>query len=202
MNSQNPEQVWVTRRYPTTNTTDVPAPPAPVTGTVVTAEEDIKPTIVAAANAALAIAALHAGGNPLGGFVMATYIIGVQTEMNWIISHRPFTLGNVVAAVVTALWKIHGSEQVREMNGMLINSRMKVSGKRGLYHLSRLRPDVELVPVYLENLNRILPKGQSLPVPMMSRVIFGPACPATGRDDKAEFLLKAREALMQLKDTR
>ena len=32
--------------------------------------------------------------------------------------------------------------------------------KSGLYHLSRARPDVELVPVYLENLNRILPKGR------------------------------------------
>jgi len=73
--------------------------------------------------------------------------------------------------------------------------------KSGLYHLSQLRPDVELVPVYLENLNRILPKGESLPVPMMSRVTFGPAFDANG-GDKAEFLLKAREALMQLRDAR
>jgi len=29
--------------------------------------------------------------------------------------------------------------------------------KSGLFHLSRLRPDVELIPVHLENLNRILP---------------------------------------------
>lgn len=74
--------------------------------------------------------------------------------------------------------------------------------KSGLYHLSQLRPDVELVPVYLENLNRILPKGESLPVPMMSRVTFGPAFSVSGRDDKTEFLVKAREALMQLKDAR
>jgi len=72
--------------------------------------------------------------------------------------------------------------------------------KSGLFHLSRLRPDVELVPVYLENLNRILPKGESLPVPMMSRVIFGPAF-AGGSDDKATFLQHARDALMQLKDS-
>jgi len=74
--------------------------------------------------------------------------------------------------------------------------------KSGLYHLSRLRPDVELVPVYLENLNRILPKGESLPVPMMSRVIFGPAVAADVSGDKAAFLQKARDALMQLKDAR
>ena len=74
--------------------------------------------------------------------------------------------------------------------------------KSGLYHLSQLRPDVELVPVYLENLNRILPKGESLPVPMMSRVTFGPPLSASGSDDKAGFLLTAREALMQLRDAR
>lgn len=74
--------------------------------------------------------------------------------------------------------------------------------KSGLYHLSQLRPDVELVPVYLENLNRILPKGESLPVPMMSRVTFGPALSINGHDDKAGFQLKARGALMQLRDPR
>ena len=72
--------------------------------------------------------------------------------------------------------------------------------KSGLYHLSQLRPDVQLVPVYLENLNRILPKGESLPVPMMSRVIFGPAIPSNSGEDKADFLLRARNALIQLKD--
>jgi 1-acyl-sn-glycerol-3-phosphate acyltransferase len=46
--------------------------------------------------------------------------------------------------------------------------------KSGLYHLARLRPDAELIPVHLENLNRILPKGELLPVPMLSRVVFGP----------------------------
>jgi len=35
------------------------------------------------------------------------------------------------------------------------------------------RPDVELVPAYLENMNRILPKGEVLPVPMLSLLTFG-----------------------------
>jgi 1-acyl-sn-glycerol-3-phosphate acyltransferase len=70
--------------------------------------------------------------------------------------------------------------------------------KSGLYHLSRLRPDLELIPVNLENLHRILPKGKKLPVPMSSRVVFGPPFrPAT--EDKNGFLEKAREALLQLR---
>ena len=70
--------------------------------------------------------------------------------------------------------------------------------KSGLYHLSRARPDVELVPVYLQNLNRILPKGEMLPVPMLSRVVFGPALITSPGDDKHAFLTRAREALMRL----
>ena len=74
--------------------------------------------------------------------------------------------------------------------------------KSGLYHLSRLRPDVELIPVYLENLNRILPKGEVLPVPMLSRVVFGPSLHTRVDDDKDEFLARARAALMELRAIR
>lgn len=79
--------------------------------------------------------------------------------------------------------------------------------KSGLYHLSRARPDVELIPVYLENLNRILPKGESLPVPMLSRVTFGPPLTAgagqgdddvDNTEDKDAFLIRARSALLDL----
>ena len=30
--------------------------------------------------------------------------------------------------------------------------------KSGLYYLSKKRPDLELVPVYIDNMNRILPR--------------------------------------------
>jgi 1-acyl-sn-glycerol-3-phosphate acyltransferase len=72
--------------------------------------------------------------------------------------------------------------------------------KSGLYHLSRARPDVELVPVYLENLNRILPKGETLPVPMLSRVVFGPRLSTNAQEEKPLFLARAREALLQLRE--
>jgi 1-acyl-sn-glycerol-3-phosphate acyltransferase len=71
--------------------------------------------------------------------------------------------------------------------------------KSGLYHLARLRPDAEMIPVYLENLNRILPKGEMLPVPMLSRVVFGPRLRTDTTEDKQEFLARARTALIQLK---
>jgi len=72
--------------------------------------------------------------------------------------------------------------------------------KSGLYHLARLRPDVELVPVHVDNLGRILPKGEALPVPMLSRVVFGPRLdrPSAGGGKQA-FLQRAREALLELR---
>jgi 1-acyl-sn-glycerol-3-phosphate acyltransferase len=71
--------------------------------------------------------------------------------------------------------------------------------KSGLYHLACLRPDAELIPVHLENLNRILPKGETLPVPMLSRVVFGPRLHTSVDEGKEEFLAKARAALIQLR---
>jgi 1-acyl-sn-glycerol-3-phosphate acyltransferase len=70
--------------------------------------------------------------------------------------------------------------------------------KSGLYHLWRERPDLELVPVHLENLNRVLPKGEVIPVPMISRVSFGPPLDWAEGETKEEFLERARQAVQRL----
>ena len=67
--------------------------------------------------------------------------------------------------------------------------------KSGIYYLWCKRPDVEFVPVYLSNLNRILPKGEFLPVPVISRVIFGPPLKLEQHESKESFLTKAHAAL-------
>jgi 1-acyl-sn-glycerol-3-phosphate acyltransferase len=71
--------------------------------------------------------------------------------------------------------------------------------KSGLYHLAQRRPDVELLPVFLENLNRILPKGEVLPVPVLSSATFGPPLHLGPGEPKREFLERAREAVRRLK---
>jgi 1-acyl-sn-glycerol-3-phosphate acyltransferase len=70
--------------------------------------------------------------------------------------------------------------------------------KSGIFHLARQRPDVELVPVWIENLNRVMPKGQLLPVPLLCSVRFG--CPIALRDgeDKTSFLTRTRQAILDL----
>jgi 1-acyl-sn-glycerol-3-phosphate acyltransferase len=71
--------------------------------------------------------------------------------------------------------------------------------RSGLYHLALRRPDVELVPAYLENLNRILPKGEFLPVPMLSLLTFGKPIQVAPDEDKDLFLERAREAVSSLR---
>ncbi len=71
--------------------------------------------------------------------------------------------------------------------------------KSGLYHLSVGKPALELVPVYLDNVYRILPKGELLPVPMACCVTFGPPLALRADEPKEAFLERAREAVQQLK---
>jgi len=71
--------------------------------------------------------------------------------------------------------------------------------RSGLYHLALRRPDVELVPAYLENLNRILPKGEVVPVPMLSLLTFGKPIQVAPDEEKDAFLERAREAVGSLR---
>jgi 1-acyl-sn-glycerol-3-phosphate acyltransferase len=72
--------------------------------------------------------------------------------------------------------------------------------KSGIYYLWAKRPDVQFVPVYLSNLNRILPKGEFLPVPVISRVTFGSPLRLDANETKDSFLTKAHDAVCALRD--
>lgn len=72
--------------------------------------------------------------------------------------------------------------------------------KSGLYHLCREKPGLELLPVYLDNMNRILPKGELLPVPMLSRVIFGRPMAMEDGEPKPAFLERSRAAIQELRE--
>lgn len=70
--------------------------------------------------------------------------------------------------------------------------------KSGLFHLAKRYPHVELVPVYLENLHRSMPKGTHFPVPLICTVRFGTAIKLEDHEDKAVFLERARKAVEEL----
>jgi 1-acyl-sn-glycerol-3-phosphate acyltransferase len=72
--------------------------------------------------------------------------------------------------------------------------------KSGLYYLCRKRPDLELIPVHIDNMNRILPRGEFLPVPLLSCITFGPPLWLEAGEAKGDFLRRAREAVRRLRD--
>ena len=73
--------------------------------------------------------------------------------------------------------------------------------KSGLFHLVRKRPDLELVPVLLDNMNRVLPKGELLPVPLICSVTFGTPFHLRDGEPRDDFLARARQAVINLRTT-
>lgn len=73
-----------------------------------------------------------------------------------------------------------------------------VAFKSGLYHLAQKRPEAELIPVLIDNLNRILPKGEVLPVPLLGHVTFGAPLKLLPEESKPAFLERARAEVMRL----
>lgn len=74
--------------------------------------------------------------------------------------------------------------------------------KSGIYRLALLRPGVEMVPVWIANLNRVMPKGELLPVPLICSVAFGEPLRLGEGEEKTAFLERARAALLALKRSR
>src|SRR5438874_1846023 len=58
----------------------------------------------------------------------------------------------------------------------------------------------ELTPVYIDNLNRVLPRGEFLPVPLLSCITIGPPMWLEPKENKFDFLKRARQAVLRLKD--
>jgi 1-acyl-sn-glycerol-3-phosphate acyltransferase len=71
--------------------------------------------------------------------------------------------------------------------------------KSGIFHLNQSFPQLRLVPVWIENLQRVLPKGALLPIPLACTVRFGAPVQHIAEEGKAQFLLRARQALLALR---
>ena len=72
--------------------------------------------------------------------------------------------------------------------------------KAGLYHLAEAFPDVQLIPAWIDNVQRVMPKGEVVPVPILCSVTFGAPLQLQPGEDKRAFLDRAREAVMALRD--
>lgn len=72
--------------------------------------------------------------------------------------------------------------------------------KSGLYYLAKKRPDLELIPVYMDNLNRILPRGEFMPVPLLSSITVGQPIFLEAGESKSDFLSRASRSVRVLKE--
>jgi 1-acyl-sn-glycerol-3-phosphate acyltransferase len=72
--------------------------------------------------------------------------------------------------------------------------------KSGIYNLALRFPDVVLVPTWIHNVQRVMPKGEVVPVPVLCSVTFGAPIQLTPTESRADFLKRAREAVMALRD--
>ena len=136
-------------------------------------------------------AAEYWGKSRLRRFIAEDMLSSVLISRQWTSPEE-----NPISVMLSVLDQGHSliifPEGTRNMSDELLPFRS------GLYNLSMARPDVELIPCWIENMSRVLPKGQFLPVPLLCRVVFGaPVAVAPGEERRA-FLARARAALLAL----
>jgi 1-acyl-sn-glycerol-3-phosphate acyltransferase len=71
--------------------------------------------------------------------------------------------------------------------------------KAGLYHLAEAFPTVQLIPAWIDNVQRVMPKGEVVPVPILCSVTFGSPLTLAPGEDKRAFLARARDAVIALR---
>ncbi|WP_248805608.1 lysophospholipid acyltransferase family protein [Pseudomonas sp. MWU13-2100] len=70
--------------------------------------------------------------------------------------------------------------------------------KSGIFHLTRTFPQAQLIPVWIANLNRVMPKGRVLPLPLLCTTSFGAPLRLEDDESKEHFLQRSRDALLAL----
>ena len=73
------------------------------------------------------------------------------------------------------------------------------SFKSGLFHLAQQFPGVQLIPAWIDNVQRVMPKGEVVPVPILCTVTFGAPLLLAEGEDKRDFLARARAAVVALR---
>ncbi|RST54469.1 lysophospholipid acyltransferase family protein [Variovorax sp. MHTC-1] len=71
--------------------------------------------------------------------------------------------------------------------------------KSGLFTLAQMFPEVVLVPAWIDNVQRVMPKGEVVPVPILCSVTFGEPVRLEEGEERRPFLDRAREAVVALR---
>ena len=93
----------------------------------------------------------------------------------------------------------HGDSLVIFPEGTRGNKGDPAPFKAGLYHLAEAFPEVQLIPAWIDNVQRVMPKGEVVPVPILCSVTFGAPLLLLPDEDKRVFLDRARDAVIAMK---
>ena len=93
----------------------------------------------------------------------------------------------------------HGDSLVIFPEGTRSNKGEPQPFKSGLYNLALQFPQVQLIPAWIDNVQRVMPKGEVVPVPILCTVTFGAPLILGADEDKRDFLERARQAVLDLR---
>ena len=82
---------------------------------------------------------------------------------------------------------------------VLIHTGEPAPFKSGLYSLAQAFPEVQLIPAWIDNVQRVMPKGEVVPVPILCAVVFGAPIALAPGEERRAFLDRARAAVMALR---
>ena len=137
-------------------------------------------------------AADYWGKSRLRRFIAEDMLSSVLIERNWTEpSQNPVTI--MLAVLDRGHSLIIFPEGTRNMTDQPL-----LRFRSGLYNLATARPDIELIPCWIENMSRVLPKGHFLPVPLLCRVVFGAPVAVEQGEERRAFLDRAYRALLAL----
>jgi 1-acyl-sn-glycerol-3-phosphate acyltransferase len=94
----------------------------------------------------------------------------------------------------------HGDSLIIFPEGTRGNAEEPQPFKAGLYNLAVRFPNVVLVPAWIDNIQRVMPKGEVVPVPILCSVTFGAPVRLEPGEDRKDFLERARRAVLALRD--
>jgi 1-acyl-sn-glycerol-3-phosphate acyltransferase len=126
------------------------------------------------------------------------HFVGTRVFRAVLIDRNPVTRENDPIALMTAALD-QGSSLILFPEGTRNTTEAPLLPfKSGLYRLAAARPQLDLVPVWIENLNRVMPKGEVVPIPLLCTVTFGPLLRLAPGEPKTAFLDRSRAALLAL----
>ncbi len=130
----------------------------------------------------------------IGGRVFRAVLIDRERKVSPSEASSPDPIEQMVAALANGDSLIIFPEGTRNTTDAVL-----LPFKSGLFHLAAKYPRAELVPVWINNLARVMPKGQLVPIPLLCTVTFGASLPRIDGEDKAAFLDRARATMLALR---